>query len=350
MLQINTLTRLDLGIKGENNARDLYIDMNAWYTEFPNGTVSVWHKRNGDQTKYAAGGVSFNRESGILKWTPGTYDTFYDGKGIAEIRLTENGVTKKSKDICTEVAPSMMLGSGDTLEAGWQSLINAIEEMKNVAQTAAGAATGNKEAAARSATAAEEAKMAAEAAAAHYPYVDASGYWMVWNIGTGTYVSTGVKAQGPQGEPGSLQDAYATMIAMSAIDETTVSEAIQGVKGAIAGEYNASGQAIYMKGAIAWHEGVLYRLMSDIAQGAWNPSSWVEIDIVSAVKMLLYDYVSVTRRINGYRLNADINIPATAIPMSAVDETTVSEIIQLIGNTAAVKHLYLDEDGDLCQT
>ena len=64
MLQIGTLSRLDLGIKDENNARDLYIDMNTWYTDYPNATFSVWHKRNGDQTKYAASGVSFDRERG----------------------------------------------------------------------------------------------------------------------------------------------------------------------------------------------------------------------------------------------------------------------------------------------
>lgn len=41
----------------------------------------------------------------------------------------------------------------------------------------------------------------AEAAASHYPKVE-GGYWMVWDVDAGEYVSTGVQAQGPQGIPG----------------------------------------------------------------------------------------------------------------------------------------------------
>lgn len=160
MLQINTLSRLDLGVKDENLARDLYIDMNAWFTDYPNATFSIWHKRNGDETKYAASGVTFDRGSGILKWTPDAYDTFYIGKGLAEIRCTENDVIKKTKDIVTEVARSLVLGSGETLAAGWQNFLNAVESAKNGAEQA-------QEAAEEAQAAAETAQTAAQTAAAN---------------------------------------------------------------------------------------------------------------------------------------------------------------------------------------
>lgn len=46
-----------------------------------------------------------------------------------------------------------------------------------------------------------EAVTDAEAAITHYPTV-IDGYWCVWDVSAGEYVSTGVQAQGPQGDPG----------------------------------------------------------------------------------------------------------------------------------------------------
>ena len=47
----------------------------------------------------------------------------------------------------------------------------------------------------------EDAAEAAVTAASHYPRINA-GYWEVWNPATGAYESTGVEAQGSQGETG----------------------------------------------------------------------------------------------------------------------------------------------------
>ena len=41
----------------------------------------------------------------------------------------------------------------------------------------------------------------AETAITHYPKVE-DGYWYIWDVTDGEYVSTGVAAQGPQGTPG----------------------------------------------------------------------------------------------------------------------------------------------------
>ena len=228
MLQINTLTRLDLGVKQENLARDLYIDMSAWISEYPNGTITVWHKRNGDETKYAVGGATFDRETNILKWTPTEYDTFYTGQGLCEIRLTENDVIKKTKDIVTETAKSLMLGSGETLEAGWQNLVNTISGYASDAEDAQTAAEDAQDAAEDAQQAAEDARDAAQAATVHEPTIDEdSGNWLVWSQDDGEYVDTGVHAQGPQGEPGSIENVRATGIKMSMVDDTTVYDAIQ---------------------------------------------------------------------------------------------------------------------------
>ena len=227
MLQINTLTRLDLGVKQENLARDLYIDMSAWISEYPNGTITVWHKRNGDETKYAVGGATFDRDTNILKWTPTEYDTFYTGQGLCEIRLTENDVIKKTKDIITETARSLMLGSGETLEAGWQSLVNTISGYASDAEDAQTAAEDAQDAAEDAQQAAEDARDAAQAATVHEPTIDdVSGNWLVWSQDDGEYVDTGVHAQGPQGEPGSIENVRATGIKMSMVDDTTVYDAI----------------------------------------------------------------------------------------------------------------------------
>ena len=86
MLKINELKRLDLGIKGENESKTLQIDMSAWASLYPNATAEILHKRHGDQTK-ALTGATYDSETMLLSWTPTEYDTFYEGFGVAEIRM-----------------------------------------------------------------------------------------------------------------------------------------------------------------------------------------------------------------------------------------------------------------------
>ena len=49
---------------------------------------------------------------------------------------------------------------------------------------------------------AEDAATAAWDAADHPPIIDGNGYWNTWDSEEGAYVSTGVKAQGEDGDPG----------------------------------------------------------------------------------------------------------------------------------------------------
>lgn len=68
----------------------------------------------------------------------------------------------------------------------------------------------------------EDAVDAAESAASHYPRINA-GYWEIWDVESGEYVSTGVQAQGPQGNPGSdWQDATSRV---SSLNETPIAGA-----------------------------------------------------------------------------------------------------------------------------
>lgn len=135
MLKINELRQIHLGIQGENLAREIPIDVSAWLIDFPNGSISIWHKRNGD-SEPGPTGATLDREKGILTWSPTNTDTYYDGEGSAEVRLTEDGVIKKTREIKTDVSPAVTL-AGTTQGSDWQSYINAVEEIKDEAVAAA---------------------------------------------------------------------------------------------------------------------------------------------------------------------------------------------------------------------
>lgn len=218
MLKINELVRLHLGIKEENQAQTITIDMSAWAKTYPNGTAVILHKRHGDQTKGLTG-ATYDRETQLLTWTPTSYDTFYEGYGIAEIRMMEGDVIKKSKDlIVTAVCPSTIDGSGSVTPAGYQEFLNTVIAAKEAAEDAQAEAEVAQEAA-------EDAAAAAEAATIHQPYIDdETGNWMVWSNDDEEYVDTGIHAQGPKGDPGSLINAYASNITMDPDDSTTIKQ------------------------------------------------------------------------------------------------------------------------------
>jgi len=260
MLKINELARLHLGVKGENESRTIEIDMSAWAQLYPNATVEILHKRYGDQTK-ALTGATYDNDTMILSWTPTDYDTFYEGYGVAEIRMVESDVVKKTKDlIVTAVCPSVIDGSGTVVASDYQAFLNSVltyknqanasrMEAENAAEDAEAWAKGTRdgedvgdtdpayhnnakyyaEDAAESAgdaadaqeaaedaqeaaetakglaedaqEAAETAKAAAEAALQKYPYVDTvTGNWMLWDPETSTWVNTGIHAKGDTGE------------------------------------------------------------------------------------------------------------------------------------------------------
>ena len=134
MLSINDVTRLYLGIQGENEAKTITIDVAPWLVAHPGGSVTIWHKRNGDDVPSATGAV-FDDEAGTISWTPTSTDTYVSGEGEAEIRLTEGNIIKKSRTVKTGVSPAVT-GAGVPLGSDWQSYINEVDRIRSAAVTA----------------------------------------------------------------------------------------------------------------------------------------------------------------------------------------------------------------------
>ena len=88
MLKINELARLYLGIQGENGVRSITVDVSAWINLYPNGSVTVWHKRCGDSTPSATG-AEYDSDTQTVTWDITSVDTFVAGIGEAEFRLIE---------------------------------------------------------------------------------------------------------------------------------------------------------------------------------------------------------------------------------------------------------------------
>ena len=100
MLQIERIQMIDLGIQGENGAREISIDCNAWASRFEDAEFTLYHRRPGDAAAEAVT-TDWDGETGILTWTPSEYDTAVAGRGWAEIRLQGTDMTKKTGPIRT---------------------------------------------------------------------------------------------------------------------------------------------------------------------------------------------------------------------------------------------------------
>ena len=240
MLSVTDVRQFYLGVQGENEEQTITVDVKPWLASYPNGVVSIWHKRNGESVPTPTGAV-YDAEAGTITWIPTYTDTYNAGEGEAEIRLYENGVIKKTRIVKTGVAPSVTGAAGVTLESGWQGMINyiddvvedaveaaddagdaaqaaedaqgaaeaaqsAAEDAQTAAESAQGAAETAQEKAEDAQTAAEAAQAAAESAMLHYPYVDpTTGNWMLWDPSTEAYINTGIHAQGPTGTVPDIQ-------------------------------------------------------------------------------------------------------------------------------------------------
>lgn len=203
MLRINELKQLYLGIQGENLAQTLTIDVSDWLVNNPNGSVTIWHKRNGDSVPSATGAV-FDPEEKTISWSPTDTDTYAAGEGVAEIRLTEGNVIKKTRAVRTGVSPAVTLG-GTPLGSSWQDYINAVDYIRSKALEAQEAAEDAQEAAEEAQVAAEEAAIQAETVVTKWPRIE--GYtWRVWNAENNCWIDTGIDARGRKGEKGDKGD------------------------------------------------------------------------------------------------------------------------------------------------
>ena len=172
MLNINNIKRIYLGVQGENLEQSIAIWVRPWLEEFPGGSITIWHKRNGDSVPSPTGAV-FDPETETIVWTPTNVDTYVSGEGVAEFRLTLGSVIKKSRTVITGVSPSVTL-AGQPLGSDWQSYIDAVDQIRSATVLAKLAAEDAQAAAEAAKELAEEARDATQAVAGDFQGLTAS--------------------------------------------------------------------------------------------------------------------------------------------------------------------------------
>lgn len=94
---------IPIGRMGENNFREIMIDVSSWLTEYPNGKISVIYRRP-DGELYPV--VVNARESPIV-WRPTATDTAVPGAGAIEARVQVGDMLGKSCTIPTKALPAL---------------------------------------------------------------------------------------------------------------------------------------------------------------------------------------------------------------------------------------------------
>lgn len=169
MLEIKPICeKLCLGKQGENLARRVYFkEPELWKEKFGEGVCTLLHKRNGDEAPYP---VNLDVEDGKYCWKITDIDTSFAGMGECELYYSVNGVVVKSKIWPTHVQESLGADVVETPEAAkpWvDEVLEAAEDVKS--------------------------------ATTHQPVIGDNGNWYVWELESGEYIDTGVKASGGEG-------------------------------------------------------------------------------------------------------------------------------------------------------
>lgn len=103
------LHAVEISRQGENEFREIVIDVSAWLAEYPDGKISVIYCRP-DGELYP---VIVNETESPIVWRPTATDTAVAGKGAIEVRITYGSVLGKSCTIAAKVLGA--LGApGDT--------------------------------------------------------------------------------------------------------------------------------------------------------------------------------------------------------------------------------------------
>lgn len=221
------LHAVEISRQGENEFREIVIDISSWLAEYPDGKISVIYCRP-DGELYP---VIVNSTESPITWRPTATDTAVSGVGAIEVRIQIGDVLGKSCTIAAKVLGS--LGApGDTPAAPAPDWAQTVTEDADRAEAAA---------------------EKAEAASTHVPQISASKTWLVWDANKGEYVDTGVSAAGEIPEvddtltqPGQAADAAAVGDRLSALSEeiSTVPENVALLEDVTADE--ASGDFIPM--------------------------------------------------------------------------------------------------------
>lgn len=172
-----------LGRLGENEHTRVAFDVTDYQAELPGAAFTLINHGPGDEAAYPCPGVTV--EDGTLYWIVSSADLRQTGYGMCELIVTVGDEIAKSAYYPTLILGALD-GSGDMPEP-WKSWQTEFARMVADAQTAT--------------VAAESAAESAEASVVHGPRIEGS-VWYVWDAATGAYVSTGVEATGPKGDPG----------------------------------------------------------------------------------------------------------------------------------------------------
>lgn len=120
---------------------------------------------------------------------------FVRGRNLLQYEIA-GGVIPLAIDVNCEIS---LPTTGETAEP------ETVRPLVQRAEAAAATAEEKANAAAGSAQAAQEALEKNQAISVNPSYIGDNGNWFVWDIDQGSYVDSGVKAQGPKGDPGAVQ-------------------------------------------------------------------------------------------------------------------------------------------------
>lgn len=169
-IEIGKLTRLPLGIQGENNSRVIEVDVSDWLKEWPTAHVNLMVRRPGEKEYYPADTTTAD---GVLRWRITRADVLIAGKGEAQFILTDQGdVELRSRTVETMIAWSIRGTEGNEPppEAGW------VNQVLN---------------------AAHDASVAVE----KMPIIGENKNWWLWDADSQAFKDSGILAEGKEGAP-----------------------------------------------------------------------------------------------------------------------------------------------------
>ena len=202
-----------LGRAGENDHTRVIFDVSGWLAEYPSAVIGLYNRPARQEAAYPVANIQ--RDGASVVWTVKSCDTAEEGRGQCELVAIDGETIVKSAIFDTAVSPALT-GSA-TPPAPWEEWMAEFVRLKGEAEAAA--------------------EDAAEAAS-HYPMIQ-DGVWMVWDVTGGEYVSTGIEAQGPQGEKGDTGAVYTPAVSAEGVISWTnngglpnpESRSIKGVQG-----------------------------------------------------------------------------------------------------------------------
>lgn len=165
-VKVENCKTLFIGRRGENEVTEVVFDFFEWQTEFGNGVIDLFVKRNGDSAAYP---VVLSVDGTVATWLVTATDTNVADYGKAEYVYTVNGKIAKSAVFTFYVAEDIGQASGeapDPYEDWIETLTGLGTETQLNAQAAEQSANDAAESAASAATSADQSEDSAEDAEA----------------------------------------------------------------------------------------------------------------------------------------------------------------------------------------